>query len=433
MKICMIGKYPPIEGGVSMQNYWLCRSMAERGHQVFVVTNAEEVEASFRIYLEPEDRRWLEPQCEAGFVQVKNTELPTSNYNHIPYGNPFVTKLASLALETIRTHQCQLIDASYLEPYSLAAYLASQWTGIPYIIRPAGSDINRLMNIEQLRPTYTEILKTARFVISKPPVEKTLVKLGVDRRKLWPAFPFWLPKKYFNPLVDSLGINQFLASISMNNVDYGKKILQWRTDPLDLSLPIIGLYGKVGSIKGSIDLVYTLGHLKQKGIKFNFVCLSHGWMNAEETFRQRIKEVGIEPETRILPFLPHWRIPSFIRACTAVCYLERGFPITSHRSPIPMEVLSCGACLILSEEVTHKQLFKEKMISGQNFLLVHNPQDIEELAITLEEVIQNPEFAREIGAKAAFLAKSFGDIDETVDMYENLIEKAIFQEDGVLY
>jgi hypothetical protein len=44
MRICFIGKYPPIQGGVSAQTYWAVRGLAERGHEVCVVTNADEVE-----------------------------------------------------------------------------------------------------------------------------------------------------------------------------------------------------------------------------------------------------------------------------------------------------------------------------------------------------------------------------------------------------
>ena len=42
MKICFISKYPPIEGGVSARVYWLTKSLGEKGHEVHIVTNAQE-------------------------------------------------------------------------------------------------------------------------------------------------------------------------------------------------------------------------------------------------------------------------------------------------------------------------------------------------------------------------------------------------------
>ena len=48
MKICMISKYPPIEGGVSSKTYWTAKALGERGHEVHIVTNALEVEEEYR-------------------------------------------------------------------------------------------------------------------------------------------------------------------------------------------------------------------------------------------------------------------------------------------------------------------------------------------------------------------------------------------------
>ena len=40
MRICIIGKFPPIQGGVSTRTYWTAHQLAARGHEVHVVTNA---------------------------------------------------------------------------------------------------------------------------------------------------------------------------------------------------------------------------------------------------------------------------------------------------------------------------------------------------------------------------------------------------------
>ena len=48
MRICLVGKYPPIQGGVSAQTYWFAQELANQGHQVHIVSNADEVEAGYR-------------------------------------------------------------------------------------------------------------------------------------------------------------------------------------------------------------------------------------------------------------------------------------------------------------------------------------------------------------------------------------------------
>ncbi len=63
MRICIIGKFPPIQGGVSMRTYWSAHGLAARGHEVHVVTNAKEARAPFRMYMRPED--WK--RCEATY------------------------------------------------------------------------------------------------------------------------------------------------------------------------------------------------------------------------------------------------------------------------------------------------------------------------------------------------------------------------------
>jgi len=60
------------------------------------------------------------------------------------------------------------------------------------------------------------------------------------------------------------------------------------------------------------------------------------------TMRTALVEAGIAERTLILPFLPNWRVPEFIRACTAVCFLERGFRVAIHAPMVAREVLACG-------------------------------------------------------------------------------------------
>ena len=80
MKILFITKYPPIQGGVSSQCYWSAWGLAQRGHTVHVITNANEVEDVFRIDLPSKDMApegFYQP-CfsEAGCVKVDSTDKP---------------------------------------------------------------------------------------------------------------------------------------------------------------------------------------------------------------------------------------------------------------------------------------------------------------------------------------------------------------------
>src|SRR5882724_2208059 len=150
MRICFVGKYPPIQGGVSSSTYWAVRGLAERGHQVYVVTNASEVETRYRLQLDAADLDHLEASfISGGLVRVFQPERGTTRISHIPLSNPFVSKLAGMATQVIREFSCEVVVGSYFEPYGVAAAMAAHWTSSSLILEHAGSDLDRLMRLPE--------------------------------------------------------------------------------------------------------------------------------------------------------------------------------------------------------------------------------------------------------------------------------------------
>lgn len=422
MRICFIGKYPPIEGGVSMQSYWTVRGVAERGHEVYVVTNADEVEDVFRLYFEEGDKDWYEPGFESprGFVRVRNSErFGSRKISHIPFANPFVTKLASIATQIIRQHECEVIVASYFEPYGVAAYLASQWTGVPYIIKHAGSDLDRLMKAPDLSTAYKEILKNAARVLTIESLAERFSRMGVKEDRIRVDIRFGLPTELFNPSASPMDVNGFSQRIAARDPEGAKDSLGRNPNPVDLTKPTIGIYGKVGEFKGSYDLVSSLSMLKKEGLDFNFLAMTDGWQGKQ--FRRVLREAELEERTWVLPFVPHWKVPGFIKACTAVCFLERDFPIAIHGPTIPREILACGTCLVLSEEIASKQSYRDRILDGENVLVVADPKDHEELAAKLRLVIRQPETARRIGLSGHEVSRTVEDFPAFIRQMEHLI------------
>lgn len=401
MKICFIGKYPPIQGGVSRDNLWASYALAQEGHNIHIVTNAQEVEYQFRT---------LE-----GFYKNHPTEsLRTTNngsvithyssrskmHNHIPASNPLATKLSTMATNVIEEYGCDLIYSYYLEPYSVAAHLASNWTGIPYGIRHAGSDIGRLFQSPDLQAGYERIIRSADYVFTSNSTTRRFLHLGVDFEKLYTPVPSSLPTDYFNPLAVPLDINALLSFMkeSLPSSYYNGIFHRLMDKDFDPSLPTIGIYGKTGQAKGSFDLIRALGRLRAEGTKFNFLALTQGYDEAVIEFVKHVEDNALTEVTWLLPFIPHWYIPNFIRACTAICFLERDFPIKIHSPTVPREVFACGTCLILSHEIADKQIYREKLDDRSNVYLV-DPRDITDLAAALRSAIQDPESSRQVGIK----------------------------------
>lgn len=351
MKICFIGKYPPIQGGVSRDNFWAAFALAQNDIQVHLVTNAKEVEYQFRIFEDLQDNSLSIPISKPVSENLSIHYSNLGNFrNYIPWANPFVTKLATIATSVIEQHGCDLIFSYYFEPYAISAYLASQWTSIPFGVRHAGSDVGRLFLSPDLQLSYVKVLQNADYVFASQSTFRKFIGLGVDLEKIYPLVPNSLPSDYFHPSAIPLNVNALIKKLIQKfpKTNYDGVFHRLFNKTFDSSIPTIGIYGKIGETKGSFDLIRALSKLKTDGIEFNFLAVTQGHTKTLLKFVNIIEESNLQDNTWLLPFLPHWQIPNLIRTCTAICFLERDFPIKIHTPTIPREVFACGTCLIVS-------------------------------------------------------------------------------------
>lgn len=413
LRVCIVGKYPPIEGGVSATTYWLARGLASRGHEIHIVTNADEVEDRYRIQLDFDDAKMLQPQFDnGGCVRVHHVE----SFDHIamayiPVANPYFTRLASLSTDVVRRYECEVILAYYLEPYGMAAWFAAQRCGRPLLIRHAGSDIDRLARVPDLGLAYKEILRDATAVLTFPRLVRRFASMGVVPSRIVEAPPYLHDARFFSPHGPALDLD-------------ATAICDGAGRPLGSpakAIPTFGVYGKVGAAKGTFDLITALGRLAAEGRSFQLAAMVGNEFGA--MIRTRLAASGIAERTLILPYLPNWRVPEFIRACTAVCFLERNFPVAIHGPIVAREVLLCGSCLFVSKEIADKQVDRERLATGVHLLVVTDPHDIDELTDALRTVLDDPARARQIGTAGAEAVVESGGYERFVDSWEGLIER----------
>jgi hypothetical protein len=103
MRICIISKFPPIQGGVSMRTYWSAHGLAALGHEVHVVTNAKEAVSPFRMLMGAEDWKRCAAAQDRGSVTVHWTDPADRSQSYTPMASPFVSKLAAVAAGAFRT------------------------------------------------------------------------------------------------------------------------------------------------------------------------------------------------------------------------------------------------------------------------------------------------------------------------------------------
>jgi glycosyltransferase involved in cell wall biosynthesis len=399
MRILIIGKFPPIQGGVSARTFWAAREFGTRGHDVVVLTDAFEVERSHRQLFIDGDETQLQ-QLSASGVSVRRLE-PLVPESHIPHDRSALTRLLGAGLEVCAARSFDLIIGWYLEPYGVAAALLASIGDRPLLLLHAGSDIGRLAHNADCASAYRwalarAVVPTARHLI--PRVEALgatrVVPLPPQRR---------LPPPFFEKQ-PTLPIGEYTAAAA-------EYFPTWQTSGAQTSGergPVVSIYGKVGDVKGTFDLVAALAVLAREGHAFTFIVTASGTRAAiERLIRTVQEEQRLAERTRLLPPLPPWRVPALLQHSDIVCYLERDFPISFHAPVVPREVLASSACLVCSREIAAKQAFAQSLVSGKNYVEVVDPKDIGALAASLRMLFDDPEGRRDIGRRGKHLSESW--------------------------
>jgi glycosyltransferase involved in cell wall biosynthesis len=402
VRICIIGKFPPIQGGVSMRTYWTAHELAKRGHDVHVVTNAKEVQPPFRMYMRAQDWR----RCTDALT-VHWTDPVDRSQSHIPLASPFVTKLATVAAGVHAIAPLDVIYSHYMEPYGIAGHLAAQMTSAPHVVRMAGSDAGRLWHHRQFERLYDHVLRSAALVVATGTVADRAVRRGVDPRRIVFGGGYAVPVNLFAPGGAVLNLKALRAELARCPDPAAQTWGEFRGDR-----PHFGIYGKLGERKGTFALLAALQRLKRAGAEVGLVALAHGNAAVEAQFRERAAALGLTDRILQIPFLPHWRVPDFLRGCLAVCCLEQDFPIGFHSPIIAREVLLSGACLVGSREIIRKVAQGERLVDGYNCVAIEDVNDIATLAQRLGAIVRDPGPAAAVGRRGYEFAR---ELEEQID------------------
>ncbi|MFL6797938.1 MAG: glycosyltransferase [Xanthobacteraceae bacterium] len=415
----MIGKFPPIQGGVSMRTYCVAHALAARGHEVHVVTNAKEVQPPFRMLMQSADWQRCEARLGAGSVKVHWTDPLDRSQRTIPLASAFVSKLAGMAIRLHDEHPFDVIYSHYLEPYGVAAHLAAQACGTPHVARLAGSDAGRLWHHAQLEALYDHVLRSTEVVIASGIVAERAVEHGVSRARIAGGGQFVLPEDLFSPSGPKLDLPTLRTAV---NHDPELRGTLWGGFAGDR--PHFGICGKLGPNKGSFALLAAMQRLKAAGVDVGLVALAHGAPDIENKFRAEATKLGLVENILQIPFLPHWRVPEFLRSCLAVCCLEQDFPIGFHTPIIPFEVLLSGTCLIASTEVLRKLPAHARLPHGYGCVAIHDVNDVEELSGRLAAIAQDSALTTTVGLRGRIFAREIQRALEFPHALEQVLQAA---------
>jgi len=173
MRICIVSKFPPIEGGIAARTYWQVRRLLEEGHEVAVVTNAGVTETEYLIDGCAEHLASLTQRFGLELYDVSG-EAPW----HIPSGPDHLERLLSTLIGVLERKRFDVIESGYLVPYGVAAGIAARMSNVPHIVRHGGSDLAKLLPHPHYRALLIRILRDAESVVTDADNEAVLRSLG---------------------------------------------------------------------------------------------------------------------------------------------------------------------------------------------------------------------------------------------------------------
>ena len=396
MRICLVSKYPPIEGGVSARVYWLAKALGERGHEVHIVTNAKEVENDYK-----ENFDINNPEFIPGNVYLHSTDAETNPW-HIPFSKAYTERIANLAIEVTEKYDIQIIDTYYILPYAIAGFIAKNITGRPQVLRHAGSDIGKLFSSNAYHTLFKSVFQRVDKIITIPQLKEMFLSLGVKESVLDFDDRLSIDIHAFNPEVAPFPLSDYIEG--------------------DIpECPIITYIGKINyywQTKGLYELVEAVKNIKTD---FRLLFVANG--KGLNEFKNLIKANLLEKKSIFMDFVPPWKVPSIIKLSTCVVMPEREFQIPNHMPILPREVMAVGKCLILSKELYDNQCYGE-LADGENVLII-DPKNTEQFRAIIENIIRDPDNELRIGRNAYKCSQQIEKFDEyldfTIRQYDSVI------------
>ena len=307
MRICIVSKFPPIEGGIASRTYWRVRHLLEAGHKVALVTNAAEVEPEYRIAGCEDHLAWL--QNESGLV-LRNVPGPVPW--HIPDGPAYLERLVNELLTVLRCDEWDVIESDYLVPFGVAGHIASRLSGIPHVVRHGGSDLGKFLDHPGFAVLLREVLTSAREVITDPQNEARLRELG--------------------------------ASTTCSAVyEPDPRVFTVAGRPVQGAPPVYGFIGKVNHHwkRKGLDLIARWYAQQPPGsVRLRLIGQGRGAQDFKDWAR---RELGLDLSFE--PFLPPWEIPAVLREIDHLFALSIDDPLPSW-SMIAAEAEASGCDVI---------------------------------------------------------------------------------------
>jgi glycosyltransferase involved in cell wall biosynthesis len=368
MKILLIGKYPPMQGGISSKTYWLVKRLKNIGFEYKIVTLNEPDYSTKDISSDSKD-----------ITIIAKSDIPW----HIPETSLIDDKITHASLETAKAFNPDIVETNYLWPFCKDALLISKLIKKPLLIRHAGSDIAKFYNTGNYTAIMDMYFNQAAAIVTNLSSKTILNNICNTPEKIHCIQRYVPYPETFKPAVQPC----------MNNTEKpfdilfaGKINYHWRYKGLELLLKTIK--------KKNMRALFIIGGKYKSDIK------------------KQIAEKQIKENIKLVDFVHPEQMPEIYRSCRFVWCWENPGGVDDF-SNIIWEAIFCNTPCIVNN-IT-KEKIKAEGVSKNFDALLLEVDDTSLFEFDFKSVTTETNLSK---YKALIYEKY---IDRNVALYKNLL------------
>ena len=314
-------------------------------------------------------------------------------------------------IEVAKQNKAKIIHAHTPYRVGLPALKAARKLGIPFVYEMRGMwEETAVANGRWMRngPAYrrfqryeTKVLRQADQVIC---ISETLKKEAISRG--------------VNP--EKITVVTNAVEKKMNEKKSKSSRLKSAKDSLDLSTStvVVGYIGSLREMEGVDLTAKAVAKLADKGHDVRFFVLTG--KNGQEELKALCKKLGMSDKSTIMGPVPHEEVPVFYDLIDIFIVSRPETRVTKLVTPLkPFEAMVMGKAVIAS-----KLPALEEIIQHENTGLLYQPNDLEDLARSIEKCIEDPNLREQLGKDAHdwVIENRTWDIvvKNTLEVYKNL-------------
>ncbi len=319
MKILLIGKYPPMQGGISSKTYWLYKGLKKKGFEFKIVTF--------------QDRKYSVQGLDnnSDIIALNEKEPPW----HIPSTSLLADRLINFSFKTVEYFSPDIIEVNYLWPFCNVGLIISKMINKPFFIRHAGSDIHKFKYDIEFREIMSLYFNSAKVIATNVTSKQFTEEIAINPEKIL-CVPRYIP----DPCIFRRGPTNTKKSYDI--LFAGKINYYWKRKGIMLLLEIIR--------KRKLKALFHIG-----GKYVNEVL-------------DLISSKELDGYIKVNSYVPPDQMPQIYNSCRYVwCYEEED--TIDDFSNILWEAIFCGVPCIVNSNVFGKAEMTDIMLKFPH--LVH--------------------------------------------------------------